>query len=514
MAKSNRDLTIALIAKADQFDLAEPARDLEKLGDAAKKTGDELDDLDKGAKSLDKLGDAAKGAGRDVDRGLQQGEKGIKSLGDEADKTRGDLSRFMDRLGAEAKKAGREVDDGMDHAKRGMEDMKSEAGQSGKEAAASFSGGFDSVTDFMQETAANALAGFGAVGGALGIAAASGLGFLASKAQEAAENIKNARDALRELYKRPDTTGLDRTEAFFDFLNEVGVDLPGLSRVLQAAGISMADFIAAGRDGGPVLQEVQRKLRELGGSGLGLAGILGDDMASGAQAAFDGLSQYAQGSEQAREEVELMNPLLKEQEEKTRAAAAAQEDAAAAAERHAETIGGVTESLKGAAEESGALAEAIAEDGQVSIKAVTDALNAQTQAAVNHKKNLRVALEEGGQEFLDWISQQPAEVAQAYVNGSDKERAKLRAAAAANGVAIGEGTAAGIVSSRPTSVAAAAETHERVRRKLEGEPVVIPVTVGSATGVEAVRQEMQRRFGRIVVDVVPNVQFGAGRFIP
>ena len=491
MADRGRDLKVSILSDADRFDVDKPVKELEKLGEEALDAKRDLDKLwdEANASKLDKLGDEAKSTASKVDSAFE-------------------------KIAASSKSNLRKVDDDVDHARRGMDDMKGEAGQSGREAAASFSGGFDSVTDFMQETAANALAGFGAVGGALGIAAAAGMGFLANKAAEAAENIKAARDSLRELYSNNDTTGLDKTKDFFEFLADVGTDLPGLDRALHASGLTMEQFVKAGRDGGPVFEEVKRRLRDLGDEGAGLAGFW-DGNVRGAQGAYDALTQYREGADGAIEDLEKMGPLLAEQEEKNRAAAAAQEDAAAAAQHHAETIGTVTESLKGAAEGSGELAAAIAEDGQVSIRAVTDALIAQTEAAKNHKKNLEVALKEGGEEFLAWMSQQPAEVAAAYVKGSDKERARLRAAAAANGVAMGEGTAAGIVSSRPTTVAAAAATHEHVRRKLEGEPVVIPVTVGSATGVDSVAEQIRRRFGTITVPVnVGDIRWGRGQFLP
>ena len=504
MAKSNRDLTIALIAKADQFDLAGPAGDLEKLGDSAKDAGKELEGLDKSAKSLEKVGDAAKDAGREVESGMEKAEKSVESVA--SPETRRDLDNFFERVGKAGKQAGREIDDGMDRAKRGMDDMKSEAGQSGKEAAASFSGGFDSVTDFMQETAANALAGFGAIGGALGIAAAAGLGFLANKAAEAAENIKNARDSLRELYSSGDATGKDKIEEFFEFLSDVGVDLPGLNRVLQEAGITMEEFIQAGAEGGPVFDEVQRKLRELGGSGLGLAGILGNDMASGAQAAFDALGQYRTGATGATEDTRIMGDVLdnaKVRQEEFNAELQSLADA-----KHEEAIGSIQTALEGVADASGAVAEAVAEEGQVQIEALTESLNEATKTAKAHRKNVQEALREGGEEFAAWVAEQGPEVSKAYADGSEKERAALRKAFENNvGAAMGEGIVGGLDGSKQTVTDAAGNVYTVAKNRLTGETILIPVTVDSpsAYDVASIRQRIIANFGTIRVPVVPDV---------
>lgn len=486
MATRGRDLKIAVVSDLDRFDLKDAANE------------------------FDKLGDASKDAGREVDRGLKDAERGMDDLGDKADKTRRDLNQFLDKLGDNAKRAGRETRDGLKTAERGMDDLKSEAGQSGREAAASFSGGFDSVTDFMQETAANALSGFGAVGGALGIAAAAGLGFMANKAQEAAERIKDVRESLRDMLRDSDTSRFDRVEHFFEFLSDAGADLPGLQRALREAGVTMDEFVSAAMQGGPALEDVKRRLREVGNEGSGLAGFW-DSQVRGAQSAYEMLDQYAQGAAQANEENRIAGPLLEDVSEKQAAYAAKLQEVKDA--KYEETLGAIAAGLSSVGDASGAVAEAVAEDGQVSIQAVIDALNEQTEAAKNHAANLRVALEEGGAEFAAWMAGQPAEVAAAYVKGSDKERANLRAAAFQNGEAMGEGTAAGLVSTTPLVQAKAAAVHAQVRRKLEGEPVVVPVTVGSATGVDAVKAAIRARFGTIEIPVVPK-QFGQGRYIP
>ena len=94
MASRNRDLTIALIAKSDKFDLKEPTQD------------------------LDKLGDAAKDAGTDVEKGMADAEKAVKSVAS-AD-TRRELDNFFDKIGKSARQARLDQDYGIAFQQAGL----------------------------------------------------------------------------------------------------------------------------------------------------------------------------------------------------------------------------------------------------------------------------------------------------------------------------------------------------------------------------------------------------------
>ncbi|WP_419704992.1 hypothetical protein [Promicromonospora sp. NFX87] len=69
----------------------------------------------------------------------------------------------------------------------GLHEFRDEANSTAREAAASFDGSFESAADAVQETAANALAGFGPIGAAAGLAAAAGLGIVLAKLNEISE---------------------------------------------------------------------------------------------------------------------------------------------------------------------------------------------------------------------------------------------------------------------------------------------------------------------------------------
>ena len=98
-----------------------------------------------------------------------------------------------------SRKMGHDLKDGTKEAGEGFDDLKDEANQSAKEAAASFSGEFDDVADYIQEVLAQALAGFGPVGAAAGLAAAAGIGFLVSSLQDAAEKAEEAQEGVADL---------------------------------------------------------------------------------------------------------------------------------------------------------------------------------------------------------------------------------------------------------------------------------------------------------------------------
>ncbi|MEF3405786.1 hypothetical protein [Agromyces sp. CCNWLW203] len=145
------------------------------------------------ADAVDKLG---KSRGPDqLEDGMRDAQKATERLKDETKETADAIDReYRDAY----RKMKQSSDDGLDGAKRGLDDFKSEAGQSGREAAASFSGGFDDVGDFAQETLANGLAGFGPIGAAAGIAAAVGLGALWASIEE---NSKKSEERVSDMYQ-------------------------------------------------------------------------------------------------------------------------------------------------------------------------------------------------------------------------------------------------------------------------------------------------------------------------
>lgn len=173
-ADRGRDLQFRVLSDVSQLDLREPAEDLDRLGKAGDTAGRKLDDaLDKGGRAVGKLEDQARTTARRV------------------------VTAFDDIADAARKKM-RAVEDDVDDAGKGLDEFKDEAASSGREAAASFGGGFDDISDLIQETAANAFGGFGPLGAAAGIAAAAGIGVITSVFQKSNEKAEEAKQRVND----------------------------------------------------------------------------------------------------------------------------------------------------------------------------------------------------------------------------------------------------------------------------------------------------------------------------
>lgn len=244
MADRGRDLKFSILSDISQFDTDKPARQLEDLSDSSTAAG----------RALDRFEDTAKSVARRVGDAFQ-------------DISRGSRKTFREDL-----------DDDLDKGKRGLDDFKEEAHQSGREAAASFGGGFDDIGDFIQETAANAFSGFGPIGAAAGIAAAAGIGIITKAFGDAKESAEEARekvsewiqayvDGLGEIREATIQSNLEK------FAEEGGKRLRELSEAAQAAGINVADYqravagdVEAQRRVAAEYQAQVQRLTELSGS--------------------------------------------------------------------------------------------------------------------------------------------------------------------------------------------------------------------------------------------------------
>jgi hypothetical protein len=190
-----------------------------------------------------------KGDASDAISEVEKLGKATKSAGDD-----------IDKMGDKGKKAGKDISSG-------LKDAKSEAGQSGREAAASFSGGFADVGDFVQETLANALSGFGPAGAAAGIALAAVVGTLMANAvatQEAlAESRQRAATLAAEMYQNGGPLPItERVGELFDLLAterpgrntfesllndfvDLGTNLDVVKKAAKEAGINTGTFLKA-----------------------------------------------------------------------------------------------------------------------------------------------------------------------------------------------------------------------------------------------------------------------------
>lgn len=166
MADRGRDLKFSILSDLDKFDTDKPARGLEDLGDSADKAGTLLDRFEDTAREV------------------------ARRVGDAFD----DISR------GSRKTFTKDLDDDLDKGKRGLDDFKDEARSSGREAAASFGGGFDDVGDFIQETAANAFEGFGPLGALAGTTAAIGIGIATKAIQDAKDRAAEAKEQIKDFF--------------------------------------------------------------------------------------------------------------------------------------------------------------------------------------------------------------------------------------------------------------------------------------------------------------------------
>lgn len=147
------------------------------------------------AAALDDVADAADDIAREGAQGTDKFERGLRDLvqaARPAEKAVKDVGDAADKAGDEAKR-------GFKKAAEGTSEFKDEAQQSAREGAASFSGEFDDVADYIQEVLANALGGFGPVGAAAGIALAGILGTMLAQTQAAQDKLGETREQAAEL---------------------------------------------------------------------------------------------------------------------------------------------------------------------------------------------------------------------------------------------------------------------------------------------------------------------------
>jgi vacuolar-type H+-ATPase subunit I/STV1 len=169
----------------------------------------------------------------------------VKQLGEAAE----DAGKDLDKLGDHGKKAGKEVSDGLKNASK-------EAGQSGREAAASFSGEFSDIGDFLQEASANAFGGFGLAGAAAGGAAALGIGLVTAELVRQQEETEKMKQRFSEMYLQAAEDGLNyiSTAAIIANTNDLmfNTDRAGEWKSLQEDALKIgidANTVALARNG-------------------------------------------------------------------------------------------------------------------------------------------------------------------------------------------------------------------------------------------------------------------------
>jgi hypothetical protein len=220
----------------------EAVRGAKDIGDALDDVADSLDDVARdGAKSGDKLEKA-------FDDTRKANGKVERSFKDLADTAKRESNTAGDALGKNVKR-------GADDAQDGIKEIGNEAASTAKESAASFDGSAASIGDAFQEVAANAFAGFGPAGLIAGVAAAAGIGVVSSTLEKGKEESEEFKAEIAELAAELIETGktggpaleyiVDRLKDLATEGGDAKTNLEDLSDVAKKSGNNYKDLAQA-----------------------------------------------------------------------------------------------------------------------------------------------------------------------------------------------------------------------------------------------------------------------------
>lgn len=167
-----------------------------------------IEPLEGAVDAIEELGKSGDDTGEQLTDAMKDAQKKTELLGDEYT----ELRKKIDQVGKQGSDSWKKVKSGSKDAEEGMQDFKDEANQTAKETAASFDGSAESIVDMFQETAANALSGFGPAGAVAGLALAAGIGFATQafqQSQEDAQKLKEKVAALTEELINTDGVSLE-----------------------------------------------------------------------------------------------------------------------------------------------------------------------------------------------------------------------------------------------------------------------------------------------------------------
>lgn len=409
---------ISLDFAADVSGFLRGAGDVER---AMEDVGDSLDGLQ------EESGDAARALQDDLD-------KIAKEADDTADKTERSFRDAFDAVKRESDDAGRKTRESFDEAGRGAEDFKDEAASSAREGAASFSGEFEDVADYVQETLANALSGFGPVGAAAGLAAAAGLGILISTLQNSAEAAEESKQRVIDLADQirevdGDLSRLDLDQIFLDWSSEISdtkqwfelwqdapkTNIEQLATAADELGLSLGYLRAALADvDGPEAARVTELLDERLGTGLGT--VIGSTDET-TQALQNLRTEIAEGNLDLDKAVELYG-----------LQAEALDENAARLDYVRETTETYNDSVQGALESAGEAWEQYVDNGVIDLDAYAQAMEDQIASVGRYEENMVSASERLTTEALGYLQSlgyEAAPLLQAFVDAPLAEQERL-----------------------------------------------------------------------------------------
>lgn len=391
--RGTSDVEDALGEVADALD------DLEdESSDAARRVRDDLESIAKEADTTaDKSGDDLEQIGKDAD--------------DAADKAKRSFKDAFDDIRDRSRKASNDVDDDFDKAGEGAEDFKEEAASSGREAAASFSGEFDDITDLVQETAANAFAGFGPIGAAAGIAAAIGVGYITSELEKSKEKAEELKELARTLGESLRETGrIELADQLEDWIYDNADALDDLQTEAGNLGLTMDDMWAAYLGDPTALDRLNTAMsdgaaeaRENWSSGSGVLDSFNQslqDNATAAEMARDAEGAYADALGESAAAVEY-------------------------AQEATETYNG---SVQDALAEAGDAWQEYTDNGKVNLEQYAQAMEDQIAAVEDYQTNMVTASQTLTDEALSYLQNMGIEAApllEAFVNAPKAEQERI-----------------------------------------------------------------------------------------
>jgi hypothetical protein len=435
---------------------------------SAKKLGKSIEDVDKALDSMAKEGDSA-----------------------------------FDKLAKDSKTAGNKVGKNL---KSGFDEAKKEAGQSGRESAASFSGGFDDVGDFVQETFANALAGFGPVGAAAGVALAAVLGTAMSAAVDAQERLAEAREAAVELASTMYENGGElpitaRVQELFSLLAkersarnpleklandylDLGTNIEMVKDAASAANLPVAKFIRAltGSDltlTKESLKAINKELDRIGQERGDFTEITGRrDALTGLKVELEGVVKQSELASELYSSTEFLK-------------AKQVEDLSAA-------VDDVSQSWRDASIDAGDYFGTV-EGGVVAFDWSTYLSNAETVLAQANEYKRKIVLlpseiqEEGNRLFAEQGAAAALQYVTSYEGASAADQGRFVAVAAANGAAAGQAEGEALANS----------AHQAAKARAAGlESIYLKVVAQDATEYGSLRSQIARNLGTFSPPVV------------
>jgi hypothetical protein len=428
VADRGRDLKVAILSDVDQFDLSKPADQLDEVGTNAAAMAT---DVDKATDELKRLSAQGADAQRELDRlSTEARDNDLDRLSADAKETASKVDASFEKIAASSKANLKKVDDSARKAGDGLDDLKSEAGSSGKEAAASFSGGFDDITGFVQETAANAFGGFGAIGAAAGIAGAIGIGVIGSAVAAAKERVNELAKSFRDVAIDGGGMG-DTIRVVLDDLKDSD-ELAQLSKDAKTFGIDWGTLIRAMAGSDSDLRTVNDRLNELQASGA-TAHVNFNEAAN----AFENVAGAVGRSGSAMNDATAAALAYNEGMAATNTQTEAAKEAEDARQSELDDTVSMLETV-------GAAEKARADGTAMSIDQVIRAQRREIRAKKDFLKNTKEVLDEVGQDGVEWANSfgelAPEMMAKLAAAPKKKQREIVKNFATVGSLA-GEGTA-------------------------------------------------------------------------